>query len=265
MASDKLPSKKVLKKLLASLKSVPAPSVAPGPVVKVPSNLRKGWNKFYEAISKLYGVIGVLVTLVSALIIKDLIYEWITPREKLWKEKTYINGIALDNKVIDDDQMITIILGGSSGRVGLAQQFPVSSLQDTIAFTPRSIETPGGGTPFDLRFLLKNNRLYVSTVFKDLDDKYVGKMDFTSWELKSNKISNYHDGDDNLEIMDEYNYVLFNMKYFYPNTVVIHGYHLTSTGIQIANDTSLMGFSKKTEDRDEVLRYIQGIKPLNKY
>ena len=125
---------------------------------------------------------------------------------------------------------------------------------------------PGGDTPFDLRFLLKGNRLYVSTTFKDIDDKYVGKLSFTEWELKSSKISNYHDGDDNMEIIDENNYVLFNMQYLYPNTIQIHGYFVGNEGIQVAGDSSLYGTSKSIPNyKEDAIHQIQKIHPLNTY
>jgi hypothetical protein len=217
-----------------------------------------------------YGVLSVVIALTAIPGIKKEVHDWFISDEQLWKEKTYLNGIKIPLNINDDTQLLTIIIGSrDKHHYGLAQVFSLSTLSDTPSFSQQKVPyiiMPGGGTPFNLRFLLKGNRLYIGTIFKDIDDKYVGKMNFTEWELKSSKISNYHDGDDNMEIIDENGYVLFNMRYQTPNTIIIEGYYVSDGGVQIANDSTIIGINKLAPDyKIEAIQYIKGLKPLNNY
>ena len=228
------------------------------------------WGKFINVIKAGWQFITILVVISGLLVFRDQVHDILTPREKLWKERTYLDGIKIPLNISDENQLLTVIIGSRDHRnYGLAQVFSLSALSDTPSFKPDKVPMiimPGGDTPFNLKFLLKKDRLYIGTIFKDIDDKYVGKMNFTEWELKSSKISNYHDGDDNMEIIDENGYVLFNMRYQSPNTIIIEGYYVGDGGVQIANDTTMIGFNKLLPDyKQEALQYIKGIKPLNDY
>lgn len=215
----------------------------------------------------------IFLTVISALfVLRDQIHDLITPREKLWKEKVYLNGIRIPNSVFEENQPIFLFFGQnatSNFGLGTGRQYSIEQLEDTIDLSQEKtplVIMPGGGGPFGLKLLLKGRRLYVGETFKDIDDKYVGRMNFTEWELKSSKISNYHDGDDNMEIIDDNGYVLFNMRYQYPNIIIINGYFVGDNSVQVANDKSFAGFNRALPDyKQQAIEQIRKITPLNNY
>lgn len=227
------------------------------------------WRHTLNVIRKGWQFIIFLTTISALFVFRDQIHTWITPREKLWKEKTYLNGIIIPNETLRGYSSLYVVIGSrNKNNFGYSQEMLIDKLADTLIFNPKvpGIILPGGDTPFNLRFLLQNHHLFIATTFKDIDDKYVGKMDFTTWELKSSRISNYHDGDDNMEIIDENNYVLFNMRYEYPNIIKINGYYTGEDAYQIAGDSTLSGIRKDSPDsKQEAIKLIRGITPLNTY
>ena len=211
-----------------------------------------------------YGVLTVVIALCAIPDIRKELHDWFTSDEELWKEKSYIKGLKLPDIFLDESSIIIIQMGT------IAQEFSVSILSDTVAFPNSHTYSPiafeDGSMPFHLKFLLKKNRLYLSTVFKDIDDKYVGVLNFSEFEIKPSKISNYHDGDDNFEIIDENNYVLFNFRFVKPNIILIGGYSIDNYRATIANGNSLSFVPKGDPNyRKNAIKDIQQIIPLNKY
>jgi len=225
------------------------------------------WKNVYKFSGK---TIANILILSGLIVVTEQYHTCATPREKLWEEKTYINGVSIPLDRIDITKGLSIVFGGSSNlkHIGLGNTYFFNQLEDTLAYNPKSalVIMPGGDAPFNLRFLLKDKRLYIATTFKDIDGKYIGKMDFTKWELKSSKISNYHDGDDNMEIIDDNNHVLFSMKFLFPNIIIVHGYFVGDEGVQVADDFTFSGWSiYKKEYKDSALARIRKITPLNNY
>gem|GEM_PF-4830887 len=82
----------------------------------------------------------------------------------------------------------------------------------------------------------------------------------------SGEASIFQTSDDNMEIIDDNGYVLFNMRYEYPNIIKINGYFVGDMGVQIANGSSLMGINKILPDyKQQAIKLIQKITPLNSY
>lgn len=211
-----------------------------------------------------YGVLTVVIALCAIPDIRKEVHNWFASDEELWKEKTYIKGLKLPDIFLDESSIIIIQMGT------IMQEFSASVLSDTAVFpnsnTGLPISFEDGSMPFHLKFLLKKNRLYLSTVLKDIDDKYVGMLNFSEFEIRPSKISNYHDGDDNFEIIDENNYVLFNFKFVKPNIILIGGYSIDNYRATIANGSSLSFVAKEDPNyRNKAIRAIQQIIPLNKY
>ncbi len=201
-------------------------------------------------------------------IIKKQVNKYYVKKQSL-RDEMYTSGLYIPTKILNQYSNLIICLGYSNNNsFGLMESIPLGLLKDTAIFTARRLVImPGGDGPFGLKFLLKKDRLYVSTTFVDIDGKYVGKMEFNKWEAKKTKISYCHCTEkDNIEIIDENNYVLFNMRYMEPNIIVINGYFVGDNGIQVYNDGDAYGCIRQTPNcKDNAIEKIKKIKKLNSY
>ncbi len=120
-----------------------------------------------------------------------------------------------------------------------------------------------GQASIDLTFKLINDRLFISTTFIDIqNNQFVGRMEYNHWESK-NSISHFHDEDDNMEIIDANGYVMFNMRYEFPNTVIVQGYSIFKDHICVVSNSGITFF--KLKSRQSAIDVIKKINPLNFY
>jgi hypothetical protein len=224
---------------------------------KITVPIKKSKWRIAKLIYWLLGAIGLAITLWSAY---PLIHNVITPKEQLWKESNYALGVHIPESILYSYDTLKISLGG------IAVEVPLSILQSDEGYQPANGIQNNGKQPYDYRFKLINNNLYVSASFNDIDENYLGQMDFNSFELQNSEISHYHDGNDNMEIIDKKGLVVFNMQYKLPNTVVIQGYSIQNGGITIINTEGVSFYSTTLKDyKNVVVPEIRKIKPLNKY
>jgi hypothetical protein len=222
--------------------------------------------RFWESLISPKGVISVIAILFGLFtgyyFLKDKIHEWITPKETLWEEKNYVSGVTLPIEIVKQFKKIEV----SSGSNGAIEMLDINRMKEGVEYSPKGFSYNGSiGGPFGLKLLLKGNKLFVATTFKDIDDNYVGELYFDRWKARSQYISNYHDGDDNMEIIDTHNNVLFSMQYVYPNRLVLKGYSNTIHYILVA-DTGLLYIAKLEPDyKRNSIQYIQKIKKINTY
>lgn len=188
-------------------------------------------------------------------------YNYYSNKKKSFKETNYIQGIHIKNKVLKSSKYLIIKIGG-----GLEDNIPIKWLKNGSDYKSGALVTTDNGTPFNLVFGIKNNVLLISAEFKDIDGKYVGKITHNQWELRPQKIAYYHDGKDNFEIIDDNKYVLFNMRYVVPNTIIINGYYYGEYQIQVADDSTLNSCALDNPTcKESMIKLIKKIKPLNKY
>lgn len=251
--------------ILAHIKQEPLQSSpSPGPTtVKKPF-----YKRAYVIITAIVTILGLPTAYFT---FEPITHKAVTSKEDLWKEGNYISGVNIPMDLSDNKRFVHIITGGLDQGI----QFTIGELKNGINYKdhiPLFI-LPGGCTPFNLEFKLINSHLFVSTTFKDINDKWVGKMAFNHWEAKNDKIAYFHDfhpGGDNMELMDDENHVLFNMIYRYPNIIEINGYFNTDSCIMVADRENQIftGFAKGVPGlnfKEEALRLISRIKPLNIY
>ena len=71
------------------------------------------WKRVWTAIKQGWKFIGILLTISGLIVFRDRIHDLITPREKLWKERSYLNGIRIPLDQIDKSKGISVIIGGN--------------------------------------------------------------------------------------------------------------------------------------------------------
>lgn len=198
--------------------------------------------------------------------VKTLITNFFTPKEKRWFDDQHVQGILLPPEVVAGRDLI--LNTGSKQQLLLEQLRNPDGLDPDASkgMAPNGIIMPGGGPVMGLRLKLVENTLYVSTTFRDIDEKIVGKMEFNKWAFRSQFISNYHDGDNNLEVLDTYGNVLFNLRFEYPNNLIINGYFVSDKAVSVYRDNSSFGWQKVLPNyRQNFFEEIRLLKPRNKY
>ena len=81
--------------------------------------------------------------------------------------------------------------------------------------------------PINLKFKLKNDRLYVSAIFKHFrNSELIGIINYDYWALYKDNIANFTSDDQSLKVIDKQNNVVFDIQFVVPNTVVINGYNV---------------------------------------
>lgn len=117
--------------------------------------------------------------------------------------------------------------------------------------------TMTGGAPFNLRFKIINNQLFVSGEFKDLRTKsIIGIINFNSWRLVKDKLLNYKDAYDRFEVLDQYNNVVFNMQYI-NNKIILNGYYFSESGQIVVVRKGLQGFGNNVDQAENSIKQIQ--------
>jgi hypothetical protein len=92
----------------------------------------------------------------------------------------------------------------------------------------------------DTKFTLgiKENRLYVSTVFKDIqNEQVIGVIEYNHWKLYKSNLLTFQNDDSRLEVRDKQNNVVFSIMYGELDKdaryVIISGYFLNNSSVLI--------------------------------
>lgn len=217
-------------------------------------SLVKAWiGKFWKLISLFLALSGVFAYF-------EFFHKISSSKEKLWIEDNYVVGGSIPLKLVNSYPDFIINTGG------LSEKYHISTLRNrgSLINNKWSFKMPGC-LPENLELLVKNDHLFISTIFKDIDDRYVGKIDFDRWEAKNDKISKFNVGSDYIELLDSYGFVIFNMKYKYPNIIDIQGYFNADKCIVVVSDSSLITFEKNLvgDNKRRILNEISKIKRLS--
>lgn len=94
-----------------------------------------------------------------------------------------------------------------------------------------------GASCYSILMGVKNNRLYTSVKFSDLDKlQQVGEINYNHWKIYTEKMLWYYSDSKTLEVQDKQGYVIFSLKYgeeFKANIVTISGYFINPESITI--------------------------------
>jgi hypothetical protein len=186
-ASDKANKKRRVQKKKAALKrklteETPSPAVGksigviPEKIISE-SKIKKGFLR------SIFFKITVFVTIISIptylFWFKDKIHEWITPNNILYKEENTIPGIFIPHYILDTSKYLNI--GYGSFLIG----YPIELFKKGVNVTPNFLICKEGGEPMgDVKFIINNNRLYVSAEIRDLKtEEIIGIIDYNHWSL----------------------------------------------------------------------------------
>jgi len=218
---------------------------------------KKPPTSFSQVFKKLLFIAGALVTLSGLFVFYDQIANAFTPKEKKWDNANYEHGAHIPLHVTNDCQDLQITCGP------ITQLVPINWLRSGKPVTVKVIFKT-----FDLSLKLVGNDLYLSHTFREIKSGHViGKLNFEKWELKNSGINHYHDQDDNMEIIDNNDYVVFRMRYAKPNELKIEGYFIFEPDIYIVKDNIISTFIRTSPDfiLNDCLNQINEIAPINTY
>ncbi len=149
---------------------------------------------------------------------------------------------------MDDSSYLYISIGGN------LQGIQVAALKEEIEFNPPFLRLDGQNPIFDLRLRLMNNRLFIKTIFKDVQrEEVVGIIDFDKWSLVSDNVLNWFSTDSTFEVLDRGNNVIFGMAYKPPNVIYLKGYYVVPKFICVFYE-SMVFFPKGPNKEDAFKR-----------
>lgn len=97
----------------------------------------------------------------------------------------------------------------------------------------------GGCTASKIVLGIKDDRLYVSAEFKDIQkEETIGFIEFNHWKLYKENMLNFLNDDDKLEVRDKQNNIVLSLKYYgHQNGLMISGYFIDYNSVLVVRDT----------------------------
>ncbi|MEO6329523.1 MAG: hypothetical protein ABIO55_11345 [Ginsengibacter sp.] len=172
-----------------------------------------------------------------------------------------VRGILLPMRLLSEISEIYLDFGKTQLSVSIDQLkagYKVSPM--SIAHCSNNIKP---GDPSDFIIYLVEDRIYISTNFKDLyDDKIIGSVNKKDWTFLSKNISAVRTDDYSFEVFDRKENVIFAMQFKEPGIISIQGYFIGEECIYILNDDGAYSDTKTGNYVERVLPQIKNIKKI---
>ena len=113
-----------------------------------------------------------------------------------------------------------------------------------------------------LDLIAKDDRLYVSAKFLDLENEFeIGEMNYNCWSLYKENLLDYHYDDEKLEVLDKRGNIVFSIAYENlgdPNStadkyVVIAGYFISPSKLLVLNNLEYFNKGRHVDDHSHEL------------
>ena len=135
--------------------------------------------------------------------------------------------------------------------------------------TPFNGVVLGNCGPVNLEFIEKDDRLYVSCNFIDLDENKIGEMEFNHWKIYNDKFLDYHCNNTSFEITDFKGHVVFSISFRKNKSqpfVSIAGYLTNPDAIFVLNHETPYFCIEKSDSnwKQKAEREIYKIRPIVK-
>jgi hypothetical protein len=203
---------------------------------------KKSWYKRFWPIFWSALVAGGLIT--GYITFADWAVQKSKPDHEKFIDEYYIKGIAIPPSLKNKE--IHFIMGGGHG-VGTIYDY--AQLLDGVDVTPNLLLFDvKQQSPFDLKFKIINDRLYIRSDFKYiLNNELIGGMRYDRWALRKDQMIDYYATDDAFEVRDKQNNVVFNMK-IENGQIIFNGYFLTPNGIHVLHNGVKTFWNRKGRD-----------------
>lgn len=183
--------------------------------------------------------------------------ETLSSHDKYIKEN-YVHGLLMPDVIEDPNAFINIKFGTFNKYFSIAELHNGVEYKDkTIGIINKNRETE---YPFEMKFLLKNQRIYIDANFIDIGHRQdVGKINYFTWSLFKPNLIDWHETKVSLEVQDKSGYLVFNMKYIGSSTIQIKGYWVGKETIYVINEQGLLTYP--FTDYEEAISSIEMLKP----
>lgn len=174
--------------------------------------------------------------------------------EDQFESKFFIKGVHIPYDVNDKSAYLGLLMGTNI----IGYTIPFMKDREYI-----DLETLKPGFPLKLK--LVDHQLFVSCILRDIKTgAIIGDMNFNKWRIRNSGIYHFHDGEDNMEVIDQYGFVVFSMQYLKErNLIKIQGYLLQDTKIHVLTDHGII--ANNGVDAKFSINDIKTIKPINIY
>ncbi|MBS1773297.1 MAG: hypothetical protein JST82_10565 [Bacteroidetes bacterium] len=119
----------------------------------------------------------------------------------------------------------------------------------------------------DITLGVKDDRLYISTQFKDIkNEDVIGDIEFNHWKMFKPNFLKINQDDSSFEVFDRQGYNAFAIRFFEPNKLVVQGYFVGSSTIAVVNNIESIPCIDKSDIhwKDSAIRAIKKTKSIFK-
>lgn len=236
----------------------------PKPTIKNIEPVNRLKKSFTEYFSTALKIIGIIVLFFGFYQGCDFIYsKYFKSKREQFIDENYYSGILLPNTIdFDSDAKGTIKI--LCGRVVV--NVNRTAFVDGYKYnTSNEVGLTDGRSLINLSLKIMNQRLYISSTFKDLDDNVVGIIEDNYWRLLKRNMIDWKSDNNNFEVIDNHNDVIFRMSFIYPNSIRLSGYVLSRNQIAVINDNGIEIYPRDISERTIVLDSLATIKKFFNY
>jgi hypothetical protein len=216
------------------------------------SFLNSGWT----TVKIVYTVITVLTVLSGAY--WDVLKKLFQPSLQTYREEKYITGLLVPDSLIKANSHILLLLGTNK------LWFKIPDVLNGVKPQLSNDLITNSGQPIFNNLLIKiiNKRVVVSAVLRDLNNEVIGKIEENKWVYVKDKSLDCYADEKNIEIIDNYNNVVFRLKFNGGNVLTFNGYIVDNdTVITISNSLNIL--NKTQPYYQQVLaNKLSALKPL---
>ena len=190
---------------------------------------------------------------------KDPLKKEFSTKQEIYEDEVFAKGIFVPKSILYSNGLINV------NYADIRYSCRVEALKKGYVVKPHTVSCgPLKEQPFEVKMIIKNDRLFISTVFKDIQkEEVVGIIDYDHWRLFKPNLLNWKESDTSLEALDRGNNVIFNMIYEQPNTLTIHGYSVGLGCIFVVLDDAIYLYDKK--DKQGAIADLPKIKRIFLY
>jgi hypothetical protein len=219
--------------------------------------IKTRWDKISSLFTKTIFWIVTFLALIGAYpTYKFIKNEFKSPEEKYYDEM-FISSIVIPPEVNYQTNLINIKAGLST------ISFTMTSLMSGINYRcPFDVKGADGKNveAIPLHFKIYDNKLYVSCIFRDLDNgEIIGEIKDNELSLLKSNILRFQSFNDGFEVVDKEGNVAMSLFFSYPNNINIQGYFSTREVITVVSNELAMYKRDELKSLDSIKSIISKI------
>ena len=185
--------------------------------------------------------LSVVVTIVAIFVPMPLTGLFKSDHDK-FMEENFIHGLLIPNDNASASPNIYVKTCGGYWVFSKYDLINEKKMPGTIACA--------GDTMIRISIKIVDNRLYISTIFNDINNnEVIGIIKNGQWYLLKKNMLNYYSDDKTLEVIDKYNNVVLRLSSINADTISLDGYFSSTKSISVVSKSGCGCFPKSESNR----------------